>query len=415
VFREIAASCRRRNPLGRRRTAGAGADIDHVRWRRECAALTGMDLPRRSVNARATKINDTVERMVNGAVRALDRVRGRAASYDDEHYEFVGGAREELRRKHYDKSLRLLWKAEARAPWSTFRDCTDEERGLRDMAERGMNDAERNERSRIRSAEFKKLIDESYTPAQRRALVKVLSAIGHGEAYAWLVSATLLTEVKSTGGKAALTMQVLEEAKHFVVMRELMQAFDVPIPRQSAWEYLLLEGTLRAKGLDKFFGMNVLVETIALSIFGMVAEFPGLEVLQMFHLDESRHTALPVNYFQEFPMTEREKKSAIGRIRRLFMALPAIPLVLYLEPELAELGIDAFDFAGSILRKASRLSVRAGFLTEEQATRQNAFFNGVFNAYCRLTREGHAFKNFMEADTSRGDAVTKTEREIFAA
>jgi hypothetical protein len=160
--------------------------------------------------------------------------------------------------------------------------------------------------------------------------------------------------------------------------------------------------------------MNVLVETIALSIFGMVAEFPGLEVLQMFHLDESRHTALPVNYFQEFPMTEREKKSALGRVRRLFMALPAIPLVLYLEPELAELGIDAFDFAGSILRKASRLSVRAGFLTEEQATRQNAFFNSVFNSYCRLTREGHTFKNFMEADTSRGEAVKRTEREIFA-
>lgn len=374
-----------------------------------------MELNRLPVNERAARVNEVLERIANVAVRTVDRIRGRAASYDDEHYEFVGGARDELRRKHYDKSLRLLWKAEARAPWSSFRDCTEDERGLLDMAERGMNDNERRERKRIRSEEFKKLINESYTPAQKRALVKVLSAIGHGEAYAWLVSATLLTEVKSTGGKAALTMQVIEEAKHFVVMRELAQAFGVPIPRQSAWEYLLLEGTLRAKGLNKFFGMNVLVETIALSIFGMVADFPGLEVLEMFHLDESRHTALPVNYFHEFPMTDAEKSSALGRIRRLLMALPAIPLVLYLEPELAELGIDAFDFAGSILRKAARLSVRAGFLTEEQATRQNAFFNNVFNAYCRLTRDNHTFKNFMEADTSRGEAVTKTEREIFAA
>ncbi len=366
------------------------------------------------MNPRAARVNDAVERLASFAVRTLDRFRGRAAGYDDEHYEFVGGARDELRKKHYDKSLRLLWKAEARAPWSSFKDCTHEERALVDMAERGMSEAERAERRRIASAEFRRLIDESYTPAQKRALVKVLSAIGHGEAYAWLVSATLLTEVKSTGGKAALTMQVLEEAKHFVVMRELAQAFGVPIPRQSAWEYLLLEGTLRAKGLDKFFGMNVLVETIALSIFGMVAEYPGLEVLQMFHLDESRHTALPVNYFLEFPMSDREKSSALGRMRRLVMALPAIPLVLYLEPELAELGIDAFDFAGSILRKSARLSVRAGFLTEEQASKQNAFFNGVFNAYCRLTRPNHTFKNFMEADTSRGEAVKQTEREIFA-
>lgn len=373
-----------------------------------------MELHRLPVNARAARVNDAVERLASFAVRTLDRVRGRAAGYDDERYEFVGGARDELRKKHYDKSLRLLWKAEARAPWSSFRDCTDDERALADMAARGMSEAERAERRRIASAEFRRLLDESYTPAQKRALVKVLSAIGHGEAYAWLVSATLLTEVKSTGGKAALTMQVLEEAKHFVVMRELAQAFGVPIPRQSAWEYLLLEGTLRAKGLDKFFGMNVLVETIALSIFGMVAEYPGLEVLQMFHLDESRHTALPVNYFLEFPMSDRERSSALGRMRRLVMALPAIPLVLYLEPELAELGIDAFDFAGSILRKSARLSVRAGFLTEEQAEKQNAFFNGVFNAYCRLTRPNHTLKNFMEADTSRGEAVKRTEREIFA-
>lgn len=52
----------------------------------------------------------------------------------------------------------------------------------------------------------------------------MLSAIGHGEAYAWLVSAELLGHVKSTGARAALTMQVLEEAKHFVVLRELLRA-----------------------------------------------------------------------------------------------------------------------------------------------------------------------------------------------
>ena len=51
------------------------------------------------------------------------------------------------------------------------------------------------------------------------------------EAYAWLVSASLLTQVQSTGAKAAVTMQVMEEAKHFVVLRELIQAFGVDVPR----------------------------------------------------------------------------------------------------------------------------------------------------------------------------------------
>ena len=56
--------------------------------------------------------------------------------------------------------------------------------------------------------------------------MNLLTPVAHGEAYAWLVAADLLQDVKSTGARAAFTMQVLEEAKHFVVLRELIQAFD---------------------------------------------------------------------------------------------------------------------------------------------------------------------------------------------
>jgi hypothetical protein len=277
-----------------------------------------------------------------------------------------------------------------------------------------MNPEESVARNALASDEFRALLARSYTPGQRRALVKILSAIGHGEAYAWLVSASLMPEVKSTGARAALTMQVLEEAKHFVVLRELVEAFDAPVPRQSAWEYILLEKTLRAKGLDRFFGMNVLVETIALTIFGMLEPLPGMEVLRLFHLDESRHTALPANYFREFPMSTRQSGGRAGRIRRLLMALPALPLVMYLEPELAELGIDAFDFAGSVLRKVAQLSVRAGFIDPRRADAQVGFYNRLFNRYCRLTRPGHTFKDFMSAETTRGVATAKVEREMLA-
>src|SRR5690606_15778593 len=165
-----------------------------------------------------------------------------------------------LRKKHYDKSLRLLWKAEDHAPFLGFRDCTAVEKQLHDMALRAMNDEERAQVSRLSTAEYKALLDREYTRREKEAIVSVLSAIGHGEAYAWLVSAQLLAEVKSTGARAALTMQVLEEAKHFLVLRELVRAFDVPIPRLSAPEYLMLEQVLKAKGTEKLFGMNVLVE-----------------------------------------------------------------------------------------------------------------------------------------------------------
>jgi hypothetical protein len=55
----------------------------------------------------------------------------------------------------------------------------------------------------------------------------------------------------------------------------------------------MLERVLKARGVEKLFGMNVLVEGIALGLFGMLSHLPGLELLRLFHLDESRHTGLP--------------------------------------------------------------------------------------------------------------------------
>ncbi len=378
-----------------------------------------MHFQKRPLNERAAALNRDVERVVNTGVRAWDALkariglRGRAAAYDDDAYEFIGGPSETLRKKHYDKSLRLLWKAEQAAPWSTFRDATDGERTLLDAADKAMTADERAARTRITSAEFKALLDRAYSLEEKKALVGILSAIGHGEAYAWLVSASMLGEVQSTGARAAITMQVLEEAKHFVVLRELIQAFDVPVPRLSVWEYMLLEGCLKAKGLDRFFGMNVLVETIALSIFGLLADKPGLEILRLFHLDESRHTALPANYFKEFPLSTWASKSPSRRMSRFMMALPAVPLVLLLEADLAVIGVDAFEFAGSVLRKAIHLAERGGFLLPLPSAQLMPIFNAVFNAYCKVTRPGHTFRNYMVADTTRGSAEADVEREIF--
>lgn len=373
----------------------------------------------RPMNPRAAALNIQVERAVNAGVRAWDRLktrvglRGRAADYDDLAYEFVGGPSDTLRAKHYDKSLRLLWKAEVHAQWSTIRDASEGERELMALAERELTVAERAARERITSDEFRALLDREYSPEEKRALVSILSAIGHGEAYAWLVSASMLNEVKSTGARAAVTMQIVEEAKHFVVLRELIQAFGVEVPRLSVWEYLLLEGCLKAKGFDRFFGMNVLVETIALSIFGLLADKPGLELLRLFHLDESRHTALPANYFKEFPLTTWQSKNPWARLTRLRMALPAVPLTLALERDLAVIGVDAFDFAGSVLRKAVHLAERGGFMLPLPGDKLLAVFNRIFNAYCALTRKDHSFRDFMSADTTRGAAESEVERVIF--
>lgn len=378
-----------------------------------------MKIQKLDVNARVARLNTGLEKNLNTAVRRVDgllaraHLGGRKALYDDEAYEFVGGARDSLRRKHYDKSLRLLWKAEQHAPWLSFQDANKHERSLLDMAERSLTDEEKAARQRLSLPEFRALLNREYSEREKRAIVSVLSAIGHGEAYAWIVSAELLGEVKSTGARAALTMQVVEEAKHFVVLRELLQAFDVPIPRQSAWEYMLLEGVLKAKGLEKFFGMNVVVEGIALSLFGLMSHMPGLEVLRLFHLDESRHTGLPSNYFKEFPLSRWQKLNPASQLRRLNLILPALGLIPYLEEDLAELGIDAFEFGGSVLRKVSHLAERNGFHFGLPRSVLLAELNLLFNGYCKLTRRRHTYRDFMASDTTRGEHERAVEREIF--
>jgi len=372
-----------------------------------------------AINHKVAKANHDIERLLNVAVRNKDRILqamglpGRKANYDDEHYEFVGGAMDDLRKKHYDKSLRLLWKGEQHAQWSSFRDCTAEEKMLMSMADKASDDEDRKIRKKLSSKEYRDFLKATYSERERQAIVNILSIIGHGEAYAWLVSAELLNEVHSTGGRAALTMQVMEEAKHFVVLRELLYAFDVPIPRMNAYEYLWLEWIFKSKGTEKFFGMNVQVETIALSLFGLMSTMPGLDVLKLFHRDEARHTALPGNYLKEFPLTWWEKYSPVRQAARLRMILPALGLLLYVEEDLAEIGVDVFEFGGSMLRKLNTLAGRTGFLGSINPDLLMPFVNTLFNAYCRATREDFTERDFTLAETTGGEEELALEREIF--
>ena len=205
-----------------------------------------MDFNSITINTKTASRNKAVEKAAGKVIRSYDKIMGklklggRKANYDDHLYEFQGGAKDQLRKKHYDKSLRLLWKAQGHLPWSSFKDSSQDEKMLLGMAKKSLSKEEKIERRRINSREFRDFLNKSYDPKQKQAIVNVLSLIGHGEAYAWMVSAELLNEVKSTGGRAALTMQVLEEAKHFVVLRELLQAFECEIPPMPVWEYVLL-------------------------------------------------------------------------------------------------------------------------------------------------------------------------------
>jgi hypothetical protein len=366
--------------------------------------------------ARVVALEEKVNRWVRRLDELLEKLHlgGRKGRYDDIHYEFMGGTNDQLRKKHYDKSLRLLWKAEEQIPWSSFKDCTRDEKMLLSLANESLKSAERSHLEKLKSKEFRAMLDREYTPEQKQALVNILSTIGHGEAYAWMVSTEVLSSaVESTGARAALTMQVMEEAKHFVVLRELIQAFECPVPRMSVWEYLLMERTLKSKGLEKFFGMNVLVEGFALNLFGQLSILPGLEILKLFHLDESRHTALPANYFAEKPMSHRQSRGPLQKIRRLLLIAPALPLMTYFERDFAVLDLDVYDFAGSMLRKIVHLSERVGFFLPIPGEKFLAMVNADFNKRATRTRTSHTFKKYHCVETTQGAAELAIEKEVF--
>ena len=370
------------------------------------------------VNEKVANNVKRVESAVNTAVRGYEKLAafvggGRKGPYDDKNFEFVGGARDSLRMKHYDKSMRLLWKAEHHLPQSNFRDMTKDEKVFMSQAKQTLNKKEKIQIERFSSDEYKALINREYTQEQKQAIINILSIIGHGEAYAWMVSAEVLTDCKSTGGRAALTMQVLEEAKHFVVLRELMLAWDCEIPRFTVWEYIVLERTLKSTGMEKFFGMNVVVENVAMGIFGMLGELPGLEILKMFHLDESRHTALPYNYFDEMPMTWWEKNSPFAQVRRLLMVLPAVPMMASLEKDMAIIGVDSLEFGGAMLRKIAHMKDRVGFNSVVPSSVLKELVNDAFNAYASYSRPDHITRRFVEADTVMGEDMQAIEKELF--
>ncbi|MBT3983559.1 MAG: ferritin-like domain-containing protein [Bacteriovoracaceae bacterium] len=370
-------------------------------------------------NQKVIENHEKIENIANTLVRSFDSIMGtiglggRKGNYDDYNYQFFGGEKDGLRKKHYDKSLKLLWKAQEHAPWSSFDDCTNGEVELIQLAKSSFNEEEKKEYQRISNSDYKDFLKKTYSLDERKAIANILALIGHGEAYAWMVSTEILNEVKSTGGRAALTAQVLEEAKHFVVLREIVRAFDVEIPRLSAWEYVLLERGFKSKGLEKFFAMNVVVEGFALNLFGMLSHLPGLEILRLFHLDESRHTALPTNYFKEFPMSFWEKHSPIRRIRRFSLILPALPVFVQIESDLAEIGVDGMEFGGSMARKVANLADKVGFHFPMSKDQFASLINLIFNAYCKTTREGHEHRDFMKSETTKGKKELAVEKEVF--
>ncbi len=138
-------------------------------------------------------------------------------------------------------------------------------------------------------------------PARKEAALKLLSILLWGELAAWAISADLAERIDDVEAKLAATSQAHDEARHFYVLRDYLRELGEPVPRLGGLARRLLLRILDTDSLvEKLIGMQLLVESNALSLFRGLAEAkvePVLEeLLPYYEKDEARHVGLGVLY-----------------------------------------------------------------------------------------------------------------------
>jgi hypothetical protein len=180
---------------------------------------------------------------------------------------------------------------------------------------------------------------------ERRALSRIFSVIMWGELAAWKISAQLADVIVPLPGKLAASSQVHDEARHFYVMHDYLEALDERPPPLDYWSKRVLVMTLGTKSLaKKLLGMQLTIETIALTIFQRVRELevePVLtKLLPYYERDEARHVGLGI---QMLPSLIAEM-SFVDRVElaRFHLDLygSAVMSLKSLEPALLSIGVD---------------------------------------------------------------------------
>ncbi len=179
---------------------------------------------------------------------------------------------------------------------------------------------------------------------RRQALGRVFEVILWGELAAWRISAELAAEITPLEAKMAATAQAHDEARHFYVIHDYLEALGHHPTRLHVTSQRVLDLVLDTPVLaHKLLGMQLMVETTALAIFSHVRERgiePVLcELLSYFERDEARHVGLGIQYLPELvrPMSRAEALAMLAfQSDILFWEVAALKV---LEPDLLALGI----------------------------------------------------------------------------
>jgi hypothetical protein len=180
---------------------------------------------------------------------------------------------------------------------------------------------------------------------ERRALAQIFSVIMWGELAAWKISAQLADVIVPLPGKLAASSQVHDEARHFYVMHDYLEALGEKPPPLDRFSRRVLSMTLATKSLPKkLLGMQLTIETIALTIFQRVRELevePVLtELLPYYERDEARHVGLGIQMLPEMIQSMSFAERVDLAIFHLDLYGSAVMSLKSLEPSLVSIGVD---------------------------------------------------------------------------
>jgi hypothetical protein len=195
---------------------------------------------------------------------------------------------------------------------------------------------------------------------KRRALARVFGIIMWGELAAWKISAQLADRLVPLEAKLAASSQVHDEARHFYVMHDYLEALGEKPPKLEFWASRVMRRTLKTNDvLKKLVGMQLTIETIALTAFQRVRELeiePVLtDLMGYYERDEARHIGLGLQLVPQM-IAELSLPGAVDLgVFQLDLLMTTILSLKTIERDLLALGVDPRSLLGIAFRKQEEI------------------------------------------------------------
>ncbi|HEX4445834.1 MAG TPA: ferritin-like domain-containing protein [Polyangiaceae bacterium] len=205
-------------------------------------------------------------------------------------------------------------------------------------------------------------------PEKRKALARVFGMIMWGELAAWKISAQLADRLVPLEAKLAAASQVHDEARHFYVMHDYLEALGEKPARLEFFAQRVLERTLGTHDLlKKLIGMQLTVETVAFVAFQRVREIevePVLsELMTYYERDEARHIGLGIQLVPQMVSKLSLAEAVSLAVFQLDLLTSTLFSLKTIERELLTIGVDPRSMLGMAFRKQADIDtkIRAEF------------------------------------------------------